>query len=671
MDKNTVTGLLLITAIIIAFTIYNRPNREQIEAQQRMRDSIAMVETERAQLEALQKDPGMQPDIALSGDAEKNVVADFFSAGSFSSAIDTTTVSTLGQSEDLETLAQQPSISSAVQEESVVLENEKVRILLSTRGGAIQSVQLKEYLHHSGENLLLFDGRDEARFNLNLFNRNSVHLSTEEHIFTPVAGGDNHSVTMRLQQSPGQYIDFVYTLPTDEYMMDFEVRLAGMKNGLHPESLTNFRMNWEQKIRQQEKGRMFENRFTRIHYKYDKQDVQKMSEQKNDHKELSEPLKWFSFKDQYFASVIIGKQPFSNTILDSEVLTTSPDYTKHYKAEGWMPAVVSPDSDLITAGFNYYFGPVHYNTLKAYDKDVANSADKLQLEENVYLGYRWLSWVNKWFVIPVFNFFLSLNWGMGLIILILTLMVKLITLPLTYKSFMSSAKMRVLRPQIQEFEKKYPGSDQEMMMKRQQATMDLYNKAGVSPMSGCLPMLIQMPVLLALFFFFPAAIELRQQGFLWAEDLSTYDSLISWSGNIPLITRFLGNHISIFCLLMTVVNIFYTKYNMSMTDTGSTQAMPGMKYMPIFMSVFMFFFLNSYPAGLNYYYFLSTLITIGLTLIMKQVIDENKILAQLEANKKKPKKKSGFMARLEEAQKMQEKMAREQAKENAKRNVRR
>jgi YidC/Oxa1 family membrane protein insertase len=200
--------------------------------------------------------------------------------------------------------------------------------------------------------------------------------------------------------------------------------------------------------------------------------------------------------------------------------------------------------------------------------------------------------------------------------------------------------------------------------------MELYNKAGVNPMSGCLPMLIQMPVLLALFFFFPAAIELRQQGFLWADDLSTYDSLISWSGNIPLITRFLGNHISIFCLLMTVVNVFYTKYNMSMTDTGS-QAMPGMKYMPIFMSVFMFFFLNSYPAGLNYYYFLSTLITIGLTLIMKQVIDENKILAQLEANKKKPKKKSGFMARLEEAQKMQEKMAREQAKENAKRNARR
>ncbi len=194
----------------------------------------------------------------------------------------------------------------------------------------------------------------------------------------------------------------------------------------------------------------------------------------------------------------------------------------------------------------------------------------------------------------------------GLIILILTLMVKLVISPLTYKSYISSAKMRVLRPQIQELEKKFPGKERDMMMKRRQATMELYNKVGVSPMSGCLPMLIQMPVLLALFFFFPSAIELRQQDSSWADDLSTFDSLISWSGDIPFVTKYLGNHISIFCLLMTVVNVFYTKYNMSMTDTGA-QTMPGMKYMPIFMSVFMFFFLNSYPAGLNYYYFLSAL----------------------------------------------------------------
>lgn len=392
-----------------------------------------------------------------------------------------------------------------------------------------------------------------------------------------------------------------------------------------------------------------------------------MSESRNDRKEFSEPMKWFAFKDQYFTSVVVGEKPFSNTILTSEVLKEG-NYTKNYKAEVWVPGEMSADSDLISAGFKYYFGPVHYNTLKAYDKDV-NKDVRLELEEIVYLGYNWLSWVNKWLVIPVFNFFLSLGWGMGLIILILTLMVKLIISPLTYKSFISSAKMRVLRPQIQEIEKKYPGKEQDVMMKRQQATMELYNKVGVSPMSGCLPMLIQMPVLLALFFFFPSAIELRQQGFLWADDLSTYDSLISWSGNIPIITRFLGNHISIFCLLMTVVNVIYTKYNMTSMDTGQ-QTLPGMKHMPIFMSVFMFFFLNNYPAGLNYYYFLSTLFTIAHTFLMKQFINEDKILAQLEENKKKPKKKSGFMARLAEAQKMQEKQAREQAKANAKRNYR-
>jgi membrane protein insertase, YidC/Oxa1 family, C-terminal domain len=660
MDKNTIIGLLLITAIIIGFSIYNRPDQEQLAEQRRMRDSIALAEVQRAEPETQRN---VVVDTGTSELEQGSSVTDFFSAGkALQAAKDTAVVAEIQPHDSLTSAVQTPA-----SEEIVVLENEKVRLFLSTRGGNIKSVQLKELLRYTEDSLYLFEG-DEARFNMDLFNRNSVRLSTEEAVFTPMRSADGKSVIMRLQSSPEQYIDFVYTLPADEYMMDFDVRVVGMRNGLHPESLTNFRMYWEQKVRQQEKGRVFENRFTRIHYKYDRQDVQKMSESRNDRKELSEPLKWFSFKDQYFMSVIIGKQPFSNTILSSEGLADD-DYTKEYKAEVWVPGVVSQDSDLITAGFNYYFGPVHYNTLKAYDKGVSDSAEKLHLEENVYLGYNWLSWVNKWFVIPVFNFFLSLNWGMGLIILILTLMVKFITLPLTYKSFMSSAKMRVLRPQIQEIEKKYPGQEQDMMMKRQQATMELYNKVGVSPMSGCLPMLIQMPVLLALFFFFPSAIELRQQSFLWADDLSTYDSIISWSGNIPLITRFLGNHISLFCLLMTAVNVIYTKYNMTMADTGQ-QTLPGMKHMPIFMSVFMFFFLNSYPAGLNYYYFLSTLITIVITLVMKQVINEDKILAQLEQNKKKPKKKSGFMARLAEAQKLQEKQARERAKDNAKRNYR-
>jgi YidC/Oxa1 family membrane protein insertase len=663
MDKNTIIGLLLITAIIIGFSIYNRPSQEQLVKQQRIRDSLELMEKQRAA--ALPQDNGDENASADSIDSiQQSSAADFFGAAASTdfTAADSSRLTNTAFSDTL-SLGTHPQRSA----ETVVLENEKVRILLNTLGGSIRSVQLKEYLRYNGDSLYLFQD-EEARFNMDLFNRNSVRLSTEHEVFTPIRSADGNSVTMRLQTTPGQYIDFVYSLPADEYMMDFEVRVAGMRNTLHPESLTNFRMYWEQDVRQQEKGRSFENRYARIHYKYDRQDVKKMSESKNERKELSDPVKWFAFKDQYFSSIVIGKKPFSNTILTSEVLDDA-DHIKSYAAEVWVPGEMSAESDLITAGFNYYFGPVHYNTLKAYDKGVSDSSQKLNLEEIVYLGYRWLSWVNKWFVIPIFNFFLSLNWGMGLIILILTLMVKLVISPLTYKSYISSAKMRVLRPQIQELEKKYPGKEQEMMMKRQQATMELYNKVGVNPMSGCLPMLIQMPVLLAFLFFFPSAIELRQQGFLWADDLSTYDSLISWSGNIPFVTKYLGNHISIFCLLMTVVNIFYTKYNMSLTDTGQ-QTLPGMKYMPIFMSVIMFFFLNSYPAGLNYYYFLSTLYTILITLIMKQTIDENKILAQLEANKKKPKKKSGFMARLEEAQKLQEKQARERAKENAKRNYR-
>ncbi len=656
MDRNTVIGLLLITAIIIGFTIYNRPSQEEIAQQQRLRDSIAQVEIER--LNAIHQSELTRDTASSSTDAQiaqGNQLSDFFSAG------------TPLDSKDTDSLTQ--SDVSTPTEEILVLENEKVRLLLNTKGGSIQSVQLKEYLHYTRDSLFLFETDEESRFNLELFNRNSVRLSTENEIFTPIHSENDNTVIMRLQQSDNQYIDFVYTLPEDEYMMDFDIRVVGMRNGLHPESLTNFRLYWEQKIRQQEKGRSFENRYSRIHYKYDRQDVNRLSESKDDSQELTEPVKWFAFKDQYFSAIIIGKAPFSNSVLSSKMLSDA-EYIKDYKAEIWAPVEISAESDLISAGFNYYFGPVHYNTLKAYDDDVVSSYDKLELDEIVYLGYKWLSWVNKWFVIPIFNFFLSLDWSMGAIILILTLLVKMIISPLTYKSYMSSAKMRVLRPQIQELEQKFPGKEQDMMMKRQQATMELYRKAGASPMSGCLPMVIQMPVLLALFFFFPSAIELRQQSFLWADDLSTYDSLISWTGNIPLITKYLGNHISIFCLLMTFTNVIYAKHNMATMDTGQ-QTMPGMKNMPLIMSVFMFFFLNTYPAGLNYYYFLSTLITILIMTIMKRMIDDDKILAQLEINKKKPrKKKSGFMARLEEAQKLQEKQAREQSKKNSKKNYR-
>lgn len=654
MDKNTVIGFLLIGAIIVAFTFLNRPTQEQLAQQQRMRDSLQQVERQKAALEAEQSANGGSGE--SSEIKQQNSVADFFAVGQVL-ASDSVTAS--------------PDSLDVIQptgEELVTLENEKLRVTLSTLGGRIHSVQLKGEKRYNGDSLILFEG-DEARFNLELFNRNSVRLSTEDQLFTPIVTADGKSVVMRLGSSPERHVDLVYTLPENEFMLDFDIRVVGMKASLHSESLTNLRINWEQKIRQQENGRQFENRFARLNYRYVGQDAQKMSDSKNDRKELTEPIKWFAFKDQFFSTVIIAEKPFSNTILSSQPHVTG-EYIKSYKAETWVPVTVDPQRDELTASFNYYFGPNHFYTLKSYDKEISDSSQKLYLEELVDLGYRWLSWINKYFTIPVFNYFLKFNWGMGLIIFIMTLIIKLIILPLTYKSFKSSAKMRVLRPQIKEIEEKYPGQDKEMMLKRQQATMDLYSKAGASPMSGCFPMLLQMPILLAFFFFFPSAIELRHQSFLWASDLSTFDSLIHWDANIPLISKFLGNHISLFCLLMTIVNVFYTKYNMAATDTGQAQ-MPGMKSMPILMSVMMFFFLNSYPAGLNYYYFLSTLFTIGFTLLFKQLLNEEKLLAQLEANKRKPKKQSGFMARLAEAQKMQEKQARERAKEAAKRNYRR
>ncbi|OPZ28802.1 MAG: Membrane protein insertase YidC [Bacteroidetes bacterium ADurb.BinA174] len=655
MDKNTIIGFLLIGAIVIAFTILNRPSQEQLAEQQRLRDSIQQVEKQKAALEAeqLAADSSQQ-----AFETKQTSTVDFFSTGT------TVVTDSIGAQTD-STMAVAPVPTA---EEFVILENEKLKLVLSTLGGRIYSVQLKDEKKFNGDSLYLFDG-DEAHFNLELFNRNSVRLTTADQQFMPIPSADGKSVVMRLESSPQQYIDLVYTLPADEYMLGFDIRIAGMKNGLHPESLMNFRVNWKQKIRQQEQGRQFEDRFARLNYRYLNQDVQKLSNSKNDRKELTEPVKWFAFKDQFFSSIIIAEKPFSNTILTSQLLTAT-DYIKEYKAETWIPVTIDPQKDELTASLNYYFGPNHFYTLKNYDKDIKESSQKLYLEELVDLGYRWLSWINKYFTIPVFNFFLKFNLSMGLIIFIMTLIIKLIILPLTYKSFKSSAKMRVLRPQIKEIEAKYPGQDKEMMLKRQQETMALYNKAGASPMSGCFPMLLQMPILLAFFFFFPSAIELRQQNFLWAHDLSTFDAVIRWNAEIPFISRFLGNHISLFCLLMTVVNVFYTKYNMAATDTGQAQ-MAGMKYMPIMMSVMMFFFLNSYPAGLNYYYFLSTLFTIGFTFLFKQLLDEDKLLAQMEANKKKPKKQSGFMARLAEAQKMQEKQARERAKEAAKKNYRR
>ena len=299
--------------------------------------------------------------------------------------------------------------------------------------------------------------------------------------------------------------------------------------------------------------------------------------------------------------------------------------------------------------FRFFLGPNLYPLLKSYDKGL-DSDDKLQLPKLIPLGYKFFRWINTGIIIPIFTFLGKYFTNYGVIILLMTLIIKAVLMPLTFKSYMSSARMRVLKPQMEEINAKYPGQDK--AMDRQRATMELYSNAGVNPMSGCLPLLLQMPILLAMFAFFPSSIELRQQPFLWADDLSSYDAIFTWDAYIPLITPYFGNHISLFCLLMTITNILYTKINMD--STGGGQQMLGMKLMMYLMPLMFLFIFNNYASGLSYYYFVSLLITIIQTYIFRKCINEEKVLAKLKENQKKPRKKSGFMARLEEAQRQQQ-----------------
>ncbi len=654
MDKNTIIGFLLIAVVMIAFMITQQPNEEQLRERQ-IQDSIQQLNAARAQLQVEEL-----PKTGTPEDESTDVLTDFFGGESISE--DTTFVAqtTVQDENETDTASSFVPVSSSATEEFVTIENEDLRLKVSTKGGWMHSAELKDFKRYDKDTLFLFKG-DESRFNLELFNKRGVRLNTEAATFAPIVSENGKTLTMRLGYTDTQYIDFVYTLPKVGYLINFNIRVNGMASELHAESLQNFRIKWDQKLRQQEKGRSFESRYATIHYKYAGMDVKKMSENKDKTEEYSEPIHWFAYKDQFFTSTFIADKPFTNTILSTKNIEDE-GYLKDYGAEIWAPVSVSESGQLF-AGFRYYLGPVHYTSMKALNKNI-DKDKQLHLEQMVNLGWSWLSWINKFFVIPIFNFFLSMGWGMGLIIFLLTLLVKLIISPLTFKSYKSTAKMRVLKPQVQEIEAKYPGQDK--AVERQKATMELYNKAGASPMSGCLPMLLQSPILIALFWFFPSAIELRQQSFLWADDLSTYDALITWGGNIPLISKYLGNHLSLFTLLMTGTNIIYAKFNMDATSGGGSQQMAGMKYMPYMMSFMMLFFFNSYPSGLSYYYFISTLITILLTVSFRKVVNEEKLLAQLEANKRKPKKKSGFMARLEEAQKMQEQQARQRAKENSK-----
>lgn len=527
-----------------------------------------------------------------------------------------------------------------------VLENELMKVSLSSRGGMVSAVELKKYDTEVGETpepIQLFKGdNDGYSFILTTADQ---RIDTREFNFTPVVESDT-SVMMVLDLADNAKWGIRYTVHPDNYIVGMEIVQQGV-GAILPPSTASADFAWHQTMARNEKGRVFEERNSAIYYKYVGEGPDNLSEQKDASKQLNGRVKWVGFKNQFFSSVIIPRGHFTGADLHSKVLKSE----RYLKDMSMTASVPYTTADGAVAAFDFYFGPNDYPLLSRLDEQISPDED-LELTRLVPLGWGLFRYINKWIVIPVFTFLSSFISNYGIIILLLTIFIKLIIFPFTYKSYKSQARMRVLQPEIKEINEKYPG--QENAMKRQQETMSLYSRCGASPFSGCLPMLFQMPVLIAMFSFFPSAIELRGESFLWAKDLSAPDYIVTLPFSIP----FYGNGVSLFCLLMTVVNIVYMKINMQNQPGGD--AMPGMKWMSYLMPVMFLFIFNDYASGLSYYYFLSLLITIVQTWAFRHFIDEKKVRAELLANAKKPRKKSGFMARLEEAQRQQQAMLRQQ-----------
>ncbi|MEG1659681.1 MAG: membrane protein insertase YidC [Bacteroides sp.] len=607
MDKNTITGLVLIMALLVGFSFFSRPSDEQLAAQKKYYDSIAVVQQQEEALKA-------KATAALANEKEETATVD--STSLFHQSLQG-------------------------KEAFTTIQNNLVQITLDNKGGRVYSTMLKDYNGQDGKPVVLFNA-DDASMSFNFYNKKET-IQTKDYYFEAVNKTDS-SVTMRLAADSASYIDFTYTLKANKYLMSFIIQATGMENKLAA-STKYVDIEWAQRARQLEKGFTYENRLADLMYKYSIDDTDNLSAAKDDEKKLEGKIDWIAFKNQFFSSVFIANQDFEKATVQSKMEKQDSGYIKDYSAE--MSTFFDPSGKEPTDMF-FYFGPNHYKTLKALDK---GRTDKWELDNLVYLGWPVVREINKWITINIFDWLQGWGLSMGIVLLILTIIVKVVVFPATWKTYMSSAKMRVLKPKIDEIGKKYP--KQEDAMKKQQEVMGLYSQYGVSPMGGCLPMLLQFPILMALFMFVPSAIELRQQSFLWAPDLSTYDAFITFPFHIP----FLGSHLSLFCLLMTVTNVLNTKFTMSMQDTGAQPQMAAMKWMMYLMPIMFLFVLNDYPSGLNYYYFISTLISVITMIALRRSTDEGKLLADLEANKKDPKSaKTGFAARLEAMQKQQEMM---------------
>ena len=520
--------------------------------------------------------------------------------------------------------------------EFITLENNKIELKISLKGGRVFSARLKDFKTFDSKPLILFSG-DSTVFGFNFFTSDNKAVQTSNLYFKPVSEQKSYivssspqSVSLRLMADSVRYIEYRYTLAPGRYMVDFNVTFKSME-GIIASNQNNLTLDWKMYIPQQEKGRQNEENYSTIKYKYYQDDVDglRLRSTKDEKVDITTKLSWIAFQDQFFSSVIVTDDFFLNAAVTSTRTLTSSKYIRFYTSEVGVPFNQGSENAI---KMKLYFGPNSIPILKK---------EGLQLDRIVFLGKNIIGWINRFIIIPIFNILQKYISSYGIIILILTIIIKIVLFPLTFKSYQSTAKMQVLKPMVDELGKKFP--KKEDAMKKQQATMDLYKRAGVNPMGGCLPMLLQMPILFAMFRFFPVSIELRQEHFLWATDLSTYDSIL----NLPFMIPMYGNHVSLFTLLMTASTLL----TMKMTGSSPGSDQPGMKMMMYMMPVMFMLILNNFSSGLTYYYFLANILTYAQNMISKRFIDAGSVLATLEENKKKPLKKSKWQQRLEAAAK--------------------
>lgn len=596
MDKNTFTGLFLIMIVLAGSFYFFKPSEAEMKKE---RERISLDSASKA---GVKKDPATLP-------AKTPAVDSASLKGPFGGNIAGTSTTS-------------------------ILENKALKLTFTNKGGKIRSVEVKGEKTYLGKPVVLFDG-DANKFGL-IFNAGGKLINTNDLYFTATQTGS--SMVMRASYSADQYVEFTYGLQGDSHDVAFNINLNGMNQVIERDSIA---LNWQTVLLQQEKSLKAEQQYSAPYYKYIEKNPDHLSIAKDQTEELNKAkIEWIAFKQHFFSAVLIPADPFTKANLAVNILTT-PGEVKGYNAN-----INLPFSHLATQNYKmkFYFGTNQFKVLKAQGQE---------LEKLVEMGYWPLKYINRFVVLPTFNFLESFGWNYGLIILILTIALKLVLSPLTYKSYISMAKMRILKPEMDEIKAKV-GEDNATLL--QQEYLKLYKQVGVNPLGGCLPMVLQLPIVMAFFFFFPNLFELRGQSFLWMHDLSTYDDFIKFGFTLP----FIGDHLSLMCVLMTISTLIYTYFNNQVS--GATGQM---KYIGYIMPIVFLGVLNSYPAGLNYYYFLANMMTFGQQFLIKNMVNDEKIHNILKENKKKPeeqKKKSKFQTRLDDYMRQQQQVKTQEKK---------